>query len=211
MTPWHPQRGFTLLELVVSVAVGALFLALLSQALGLMMQASRSAASESARHDEQLLAERVLTQLLKSMLVLKVDGQKRGLIGGADQMTFYATPPESLAYLGLVKVRVFSEAQQDARKALVLDISPISGGESQPHVVKRLMKGLTSVAFSYIPAIGSEVGRELNAWREPIALPGLVKLSIEGAGGVRLLNVAAKPRRELGGDCEFSVLSLECR
>jgi prepilin-type N-terminal cleavage/methylation domain-containing protein len=208
------QMGFSLLELLVVLMVSALLLTLLSQVLGTMMQASRSAISGSARYEEKLLAERVLTQLIKSMLVLKVDGQKRGLVGSAEGMEFFASPPESLAHLGLVKVRVFGEQQQGRHQVLMLEIEPISergmGSKIRRHAPlrKRLLEDVTAVTVSYIPGEGDR--RELRAWPNLISLPTLVKLSVRQAGEVLSFDILARPRRELGGDCEFSALSLEC-
>lgn len=214
--PSDLQMGFSLLELLVVLMVSALLLTLLSQVLGTMMQASRSAISGSARYEERLLAERILTQLIKSMLVLKVDGQKHGFVGGAEGMEFFATPPESLAHLGLVKVRVFGERQPGKHQVLMLEIEPISdrgmGSQISRHAPlrKRLMEDVTAVTVSYISGSGEGDRRELRAWPNLISLPTLVKLSVQQAGEALSFDILARPRRELGGDCEFSALSLEC-
>lgn len=96
----------------------------------------------------------------------------------------------------------------------MLEIEPISdrgmGSQIRRHAPlrKRLMEGVTAVTISYIPGEGDR--RELRVWPSPVSFPTLVKLSVRQAGEALSFDILARPRRELGGDCEFSALSLEC-
>lgn len=201
-------RGFTLLELLVAMAVSALLLALLSQVMGSLQQASRTARESWSAVASPLLGRQVLVALLREALPPPPGQPGLALVGGPLLLEFNAVPPQALRHAGPIRIRVSVERDALGRSEVAVDFRTLAGGalESLPrHVV---FTGLGSASFDYAESSGSE---PVTHWRNASRLPGLIRLNLSDSASASRSVVAAAPRRYRVASCSLDLISVECR
>ena len=106
------HRGYTLLELVIALALGAGLLILLSQAVYTLEEVRGHVAQDVVEAHRMEQARAVLDLLLHSALVPSEDRPEiAALRGEPEVIEFVAAPPRALEATGLVEVRVTIEPE----------------------------------------------------------------------------------------------------
>jgi len=201
-------RGFTLLELLVAMAVSALLLALLSQVMGSLQQASRSARDSWAVAAAPLLGRQVLVALLREALPPPPGQPGWALVGGPERVEFNAVPPQALRHGGPIRVRVSVERDALGQSNVVVDFSTLAGVALESLPRHTVLTGLGSASFDYSESTGSE---PLAQWRNASRLPALIRLNLRDTSGGARSVVAAAPRRHRVASCRLDLISVECR
>jgi prepilin-type N-terminal cleavage/methylation domain-containing protein len=202
------RRGFTLLELLVAMAVSALLLALIAQAIGSLQQANRSARDAWGRDAAFLLDQRTLVALLRDALPPASGGQQWSFDGRSQRLEFSIVPPQALQRRGLLRAVVtLTRAEAQASEAVV-EFRTLSGKaiEVLPRQSIRLGQGFA--AFEYVDRVG---GKSLAAWRDESRLPALIRLNLRDAQGGTRTVVAVAPRRQRAASCPIDPVSMQCR
>jgi general secretion pathway protein J len=190
------EAGFTLVEVLVSLVLLALILALLAGGL----RYARSTWDAAARLDELAgsdMAETFLRARLAEAMPLyeqRRAGAVRALFRGAgDAMTFVAPAPNGPAGAGLYRYTLEAGAGAGpGRRALVVKLVPHlpwlnDSALERPPEQYALMRSIRSVSFRYFGR--SELRAEPAwhaAWPRTDALPNLVEIAIardDGEGG----------------------------
>jgi prepilin-type N-terminal cleavage/methylation domain-containing protein len=200
--------GFTLLELLVAMAVSALLLALLAQAIGSLQQADRGARDAWRRDAAFLLDQQTLVALLRDALPPAPGRQQGYFVGGSQRVEFSVLPPQALQRFGPLRAAVtLARAEPQASEALV-EFRTLSGRaiDALPRQTVRLGQGLA--AFEYVEGTG---GTSSEAWRDGSRLPALIRVNLRDTQGAVRTVVTAAPRRHRAASCPHDPISMQCR
>jgi len=188
--------GFTLLELLIGVAVLGLLMAMLFGGLRL---ASHQVESRTARLDRAAriaLVQSFMRRSLADARPMEIEAQSGGLggaasalafDGGGDEIEFVGLAPESaqsggLELLGIGLVRRGAAGSTLSLRMRAYDAG--GGGASAPLRETTLLSGVTRARFAYFGvSSGETVPRWHESWREAPYLPALVRLSLTLSGG----------------------------
>jgi general secretion pathway protein J len=166
-------RGFTLVELLVALALVALAAALLASALRLGLRTWSAVEARATSAEDLRLGLRFLARGIE---------QARELSGGHDALALVAPLPPQRGTGGLASMR-FEIAAQDERRSLVVRL----GAESAV-----LADGLREARFAYRD--GEPGGAWASSWDGARGLPALVRLRLVPAGGEPASEVLVAPR-----------------
>ncbi|MCK7594577.1 prepilin-type N-terminal cleavage/methylation domain-containing protein [Pseudomarimonas salicorniae] len=185
----HRQHGFTLLEILLSVALLSLVIALAYGSIRVAVQASRSGEALIERTEEARTTQQFLRRQLSQMLPtpyerLEDSGEETRFEGSADFIRFVAPMPGYLSRGGahvqeLALVRVRDGYQLEFRHAQLNGFDPVLGFDPEQEPVV-LIDGISDAAFSF-RRVEPEGGLSgwMAEWDEPQSLPLMLRLEIE--------------------------------
>jgi len=208
-----PKRGFTLIEVLVSIAVGSLLLALLSQVLITV----REGWERSMEFDQELVAEALareaITRTLKAGVSTGANNGGGGLRGTETELELVVMPPQSALALGRLQVRLVAERQADGSYKLVLALKPLAQGTgATPRSLRErwvLLEGLKSLRFEYS---GPPDEQPKSHWGELAVAPDLVALhGVYKDHARKPFWIAVRPRMAVPAECLLDWTSLTCR
>lgn len=208
-----PELGFSLIEVLISIAVGALLLASLSQILITVREGwERSTASDEALGVETLAHEAII-RTLKAGIAAGPYQQEGGLRGTDTGLEMIVMPPQSAVALGRLKARLTTERQADGTINLVLSVKPLTSSSGTTPALLRerwiLLQGLESVRFEYSGPLDKQ---PKNHWEELAVAPELVELyGVYKSPDTPPFWIAVRPRSVVPGECVLDWTSLTCR
>jgi general secretion pathway protein J len=178
-------QGFTLVEVVITLAITALIMLGLVSALATFGQSGSRADARLARIDDVRLVSAFLRSVLarsSSAYTEYRDGAGATALfdGDARQLRWLGVMPARHGAGGLHLFRLFLGKGLDGAAALMLQYLPYSGGglpeawESAPSKV--LVSGVTGFGFSYRDGAADAVWQ--TQWRDRKKAPELVQVSI---------------------------------
>jgi prepilin-type N-terminal cleavage/methylation domain-containing protein len=135
------KAGFTLIEALVALAIGAGVLAMAAQGLSLSVTGVQRAEARQAEADAMLAAHAVL----RAKLAKLVAGSTTPIAGASDQLSFTVAEAGDSAPAGLYDVRFTAEADGSGW-ALWLARTPTRGG---PTVRESLWRGQAQPRFTF--------------------------------------------------------------
>lgn len=209
----QPALGFSLIEVLISIAVGALLLASLSQILITVREGwERSTASDQELGIETL-AQEAITRTLKAGIAAGPNQKEGGLRGTKIGLDMVVMPPQSAFALGRLKARLATERQADGSFILVLSIKPLvpEPGSTPSPLRERwiLLQGLDSLRFEYSGPLDNQ---PKSYWDELAVAPELVELHGVYKNRARQpFWIAVRPRSTVPGECILDWTSLTCR
>lgn len=170
----RPERGFTLIELMVALTVGALLVLMAHRAFGAATDLRFALDRYRTAHDERMEARRHLVSLLGSVDV---------------------TSPAATGFRGTPARMAFTSCEHGAPRAVALFVSgewllALAGSDTT-----RLWR-TTGIAAEYLLAYGATAAW-VQEWQSPASAPLAVRLRIERAdssGVVDTLLLAIGPR-----------------
>lgn len=183
------ERGFTLIEILLSVALMALVIALAYGSIRVAVQASRSGEALIERTEEMRTSQGFLRRQLSQMLptpfeTLEDVGEEIRFDGRAEYIRFVAPMPGYLSKGGahvqeVAIVRTRRGYQLEFRHAQLNGFDPLEGFDPEVEPVV-LIDGIRSAAFSFRRQDpDGELTDWMSEWEEPQTLPLLLKLEIE--------------------------------
>lgn len=185
------QSGFTLLEILLSVALMALVIGLAYGSIRVALQASRSGEALIERTEEMRTSQEFLRRQLSQMLPSpyeKVEdaGEEKRFEGGAEFIRFVAPMPGYLSRggahvqeLSLARMGSGGGYQLEFRHAQLNGFDPLEGFDPARAPVV-LIDGIRSAEFAFRRQEGDgELSDWSSEWEEPAALPLLVRLDVE--------------------------------
>jgi general secretion pathway protein J len=186
------ERGFTLLELLLAVALLAMLMVLLTTSIGMVSHRLGRGAAQLDRAEIVALVQNYLRATLGQTLAVAIasNDPTAAVIdfdGSADAMAFVGRAPASAPSGGLMKLELrFDRGQRGAPGALVVDWKPYrdAGSDETRRGARQLFAGVSAVGFAYFDPGGAD---RPPGWRDewhamPI-LPTLVKVSVAFADG----------------------------
>lgn len=208
-----PELGFSLIEVLISIAVGALLLASLSQVLVTVREGwERSTVADQELGVETLSIE-LITRTLKAGIAAGPNQREGGLRGTETGLDMTVMPPQSAVSLGRLKAKLATERQTDGSYDLVLSIKPVSPGTgTTPETLRErwvLLQGLESLRFEYSGPLDK---KPKSYWDDVAVAPELVELhGIFKSRAKQPFWIAVRPRSTVPGECILDWTSLTCR
>jgi general secretion pathway protein J len=187
------QRGFTLVEVVLALAILAAMMVLLYSGLTFAMRSWDAGDANGRRVADARLGENFLRREMTEMFPMRwkdATNVKFAFEGERDHVRFASARPPGIQQAGLALVSLELEAAEGTRtRNLVMrrampnddavDFAPLEKAESA-----LLLSGIDSVAFSYF---GSETdfaeAKWSDSWSHPAAIPQLVRIRVKAADG----------------------------
>jgi general secretion pathway protein J len=214
------ESGFTLLELLVTMAV-------LSLLLTLAFGAFRTAGEVSARVDKRLeatdeivAAQDFLRELIAhaypAVISLQPVGYRVSMQGSADVLEFTSTLPHEAAF-GEQRVAIY-RSEHDGHSLLVLVWRPerndaISIRETSSLTEIPILTAVRSIGFRYFgQAQGEHSSTWHTTWLDQTSMPRLVRIEVTLEEAGRHWPVLdAAPRTNVDATCVLDLLSYGCR
>ncbi len=207
------EAGFTLVELIASLAVMALFSLMLAAAFGSRVDAwSRmerdTASAETVEATQGLLTDRIQRIWPAATFHFR---QPAGpdFDGGPDQMTFLAPAPEAQERGPLRRYRLSVDPSGD----LVLESIGALALHQQTWPERRiLLQGVQAMDLAYfVSAPGQQAGWRAE-WRQPPVLPALIRVRLAFADGDRRRwpDLLAHPMADIDDGCRLDLASHGC-
>ena len=199
-------RGFTLLELVVALALLAVMLSLLFGGLRLGTRVWNAVEQRTVTlHDNQLAAHFILRQIEQARPVFLRDSSgapAAGFAGNPTALQFVAPLASRAGAGGLYRLSldVVNTGEQTRRLELSYTLFQTEqweayGASDAPRTVV-LYQTLSEVEFSYFGSPAPKTpARWLSTWQDPENLPRLVRLRLRlGGGGETWRELIAAPK-----------------
>jgi len=185
-------RGFTLVELLVAIALLGL---LLTAAFGSLTLGARSweAAINRAERSHELRSslEFLRRQFTHLIPLSRHDGRQRVIAfrGGRDSVQFVAPAPEAAGAAGMIAVGLQVERRADS-VGIWLTVAPVDPGAEQwlgaaPARRSLLVDGLDDVAIAYLgaPRDDDEIAWRATWLAEAERYPQAVRIAVAGGAG----------------------------
>lgn len=185
------QTGFTLLELLVAIALFSLLAGVLYGALRLAVRTA-DAGDRSAREADQLrIASGFITRYVgRAMPVTLANGGSRRLLfqGAARRIVFVTTLPALAGHAGPCEIVLEGRGLRREGRLLLsyrpLDINRASGFGRGAYTTRVLVDGLLDLHFDYYGRRGRDDELAWGAeWREPLFPPELVRVRLRTDDG----------------------------
>lgn len=188
--------GFTLLELLVALAILALLTTVLAASLHLGTSEVARRAGHAGRSDALAATYRLLrSEVADAQPILPVNLTGRNVVfdGRANGISLVVPAPRAVAAGGLQLLSVdFADGQLRARWQPYTGI--VSGADSEA-VTEVLLDRLAQVRFRYFGALPPAAGPQWHAvWRDATDLPALVGLELRFADGEQVAGLLMAPR-----------------
>ncbi|MEY3201394.1 MAG: hypothetical protein RIR70_944 [Pseudomonadota bacterium] len=193
-------RGFTLLEVLVTLCVTGLLFAILMPTLSGVIAADKRLQQRQNQTDERALGAHWLTTLIQSAQPRSLG--ETGFMGSSREVRFTAHPQEASRPHGPLSVRLYLAETTRGQWALMADLSQ----PQRAMRTERVLDGLQAPRFSFLAAQASKLE---DRWQDATRLPALVRF--EGNIGAQPIDIAAAPRRSIGSRCRFDEVSVTCR
>lgn len=211
------DAGFTLLELLVTLALLGLLAVLLSGGLRFGIRAWERSSAHAAGTDQTSLAQRLLRRELSRAYPYLVTGDQMpphiDFTGSPEAVNVLAPVPLALAAGGRARVSFRVASDGDGRK-LVMTAQPELADDDQPPATDVLLANLSSLEFSYFGRLGGDSEpRWHDAWKDQIALPRLIRVRAAfPAGDPRHWpDLIVAPRITVDVGCTYDPLTKRCR
>jgi len=187
------QRGFTLVEVLIALALFGLMIAMVFGVLSVGARSWEAAEPRAAALDDRLALGRFLRHQLAAALAWP-DGDGPPLTGSEERLRFIAFPPLVIGLRGPQRFEIYQE-----RDRLEVEVSPLDGEVPEGEAEMRrltLLTGVKQVRFRYFD------GEDWTDHWDEKRLPRLVEVRLDSDGppwppwvvALRHAGVAAGPR-----------------
>jgi prepilin-type N-terminal cleavage/methylation domain-containing protein len=188
------RRGFTLVEVLVALAVGTAVVLLAHRTLLEASAIGSGVAQRRQAHDRLMNARRFLIQVFGSLEVGSVANS--GFWGTTDAVAFTAwLPDESGASIRRRVSVVLGDVAAAGGVRLVAFVYPReeSDGAAAATDTLVLMPSVSGLALDYLLDFGADAAW-VQEWRSPVTAPLAVRLRVASDSGVDTLLFAIGPR-----------------
>jgi general secretion pathway protein J len=194
----HPAAGFTLLELLIGVAVLGLLMGMLFGGLRLASHQVEWRTARLDRGSRVSLVQAFVRRSLADARPLEIAGPRAGVAGPAvalafdgtaEELEFVGPAPESAGSGGLELIGL-GLVRHGAGGALSLRVRAYdagAGGATAPLRETLVLEGVRQAQFAYFGVTaGEREPRWHESWRQLPYLPALVRLTLTLSGGEKV-------------------------
>ncbi len=184
------RRGFTLIELMVALALGGMVVLLAHRTFGVAAELGGRVAGRRQVHDRAMNARRFLAQAFGSLEVGTV--RNTGFRGLEDEVAFTTWLVDEIgaSVRKQVTVRLDPTAgdaapveSSDAGAVWLLAlVTPVEGGNALPRDTLVLAPEVAGLALDYLLDFGTDAAW-VREWRSPVSAPLAVRLRLTRDGG----------------------------
>lgn len=197
------HRGFTLIEVLLAMAIGLVLIYVLSETFALTEKGWANARQSDGVTEQENRAAVVLLPLLASMQPPTPEGLDPVTQDADQALEFTTLPPQSRADGGNMHARLAIQPDGHGFLALVLDLAP--AGDNRADAARHplvLLSGLTAARLSCRYAEHAAKG----------APPELVVVSWRHSGDPKEPHeLVVRPRVSISGRCQLDLTSGTCR
>jgi general secretion pathway protein J len=212
------EAGFTLVELLVALALFSLLTMLLFNSVSFGVQAWRSGSARADELQRGVAAEGVLRRLLGNvypMISSQSDPQPRVDFDGArEAVEFLSDAPIVSGAAGRFRFRLFVDRKPD-RADLALQATPeLASGQEVSGTRTLLLSDIDHAEFAYGgAATPAGTTQWSDSWQKRSDIPGLIRLRVsfrsgDGRAWPDLL-IAPRVRADVG--CVYDSITMRCR
>ncbi len=216
------QSGFTLIELVVALALLATMLALLYSGLSFALRSWDAAEASGQRTADRRLGENFLRREVAEMFPLRWKDPmalRFAFEGRPDSLRFVSSRPAgiSLGGLALVGLAVEPDPAHHTRNLVMRRAlaTPESADFSALDAVDKpfvLVKDVQSVSFSYFGGENDFVEPQWSdEWKYPARMPLMIRVRMRGTDGAFLPDIVVRLMLGEEAGCLESPLQRQCR
>ena len=216
----RPARGFTLIEMLVALALLGVLSILMTQSMRLGLFSWMRIDAVQSEADRQTLAVGFVRRTINTAAPLTAKTTQDGdvfFVGTASQVSFLSPAPSFMGDPNLVRYRFdLDTLDQGEGSRLTVTVEPLLG--SSPPDLKlqttALFESATKLAFSYF---GQTADQSTTAWQSswdtPYALPRLVRLQSADAkqDGQATIDHVFRLALEANSTCVIDAISHYCR
>jgi prepilin-type N-terminal cleavage/methylation domain-containing protein len=189
------QRGFTLLELMISMALLAVMMAMTYSAFSTAMSAVPRGEDAADRAGRLRIATSMLTRQVRSIVNYPAFTEDeevhpyfstdlKDYPGAIARFSFITSSPQLNGGEGLAWVTYWTDGSTlwMAERA-VFSVAAVSGDAPEPEAKTVLFSGLKGVSFQYLRLEGGD-SEWLSSWDalDEQALPGAIRVTLDGVG-----------------------------
>ncbi len=192
----HPAAGFTLLELLIGIAVLGLLMGMLFGGLRLASHQVEWRTARLDRGSRVALVQAFMRRSLADARPLEIEGPRAGVAdpapalafdGTSEELEFVGPAPESAESGGLELIGLGLVRHGAAAGALSLRVHAYdagAGGATAPLRESLVLEGVRQAKFAYFGVSAGETEpRWHESWRQLPYLPALVRLTLTLSGG----------------------------
>jgi general secretion pathway protein J len=213
------DSGFTLLEMLVTLAVLSAVSTLIMGAVFSMRHVARQLLAREAGNDEVQLAQEILRSRIQGLRAVPRAGRATGVVdfqGDDQRLSFYAPPLERDAPNSLQAFRLVRMATGNL---MLFSASPLTENIdlSGPSLVgwrsTKLLDGVEELSISYFgPAPNAAGGRWQRFWYDRTQPPQLIRIAARFATGDRRSwpELIIRPSVTMNMACKFDTITSRC-
>lgn len=216
------QRGFTLIELVVAMALLGTMMVLLYSGLSFALRGWDAGDANGRRSADRRIGENFLRRELSELFPMRWKEPtvvKFAFEGEKDHVKFVSSRPAGISQggLSLVALEVLEEGGQSRRKNLVMrrampddeakSFAPLDA--AQPAL---LIAGVDSVSFEYFGAENDfNPPQWTDSWKWPYRVPEMIRMQIVTDDGSKLPEMIVKLSLGEEAGCLENAFQRNCR
>ena len=211
--------GFTLIELVVALAVTAMLSTLVFQSLDLGRRALTKASGTNSRIEETLSLHRALRSKLQQIIPLQsksISSNSQRACGGDQKSISFVAPAPGAEASAAYQIDI---GDSSGRTALTIGWCvgvSINGSCTTPGAASQevVLDRFDRAQFDYfVTNREGQKGRWQDSWTDCAHPPSLIRLRIAFAEGDsrNWPDLVVRPRLAAGADCKFDPVSIACR
>jgi general secretion pathway protein J len=220
------QRGFTLVEMVVALALMSLLGLIIIESLRLAQRSYEKVSRAEMHTSELVLSQQLIRHLFESAYPIERSQNAAsvavGLVGGSDTVELLSLGSQAMGSAGHVKVRIGLRRRDDGLFDIVAQLTEAQAntrmGERAVHMPTEsiLLSQVKQARWSFL-SMSSEAGSGntewKNEWQGTQLLPAAVQLQVEfPQNDARVWpRFIATPRITHDANCEFDVVAQNCR
>lgn len=179
------QRGVSMIEVIVSLAVLAAVLLAMTQGLRASAQSTRKSDALTDYAQDVMTTRRILGEWLGAAQAQPLNEDNVTFAGSESRLTFVTLAPSYPTVRGFYDIALTARALDDGAFVLEVVRKPFGAPDEAAYGPRILLRSTTPITISYRPRNTS--GREAAPWREDWpsrgAPPGVVRLAYADLGG----------------------------
>ncbi|OPY02984.1 MAG: general secretion pathway protein J [Syntrophorhabdus sp. PtaB.Bin047] len=194
-----PGRGFTLLEVMISIALISMLVVVIAGAMRLANRSIERGERRSERLERFKVSFLVMDAQIQSAIPLVRADDEAGRLffeGSGDSVKFASNYSLTGGYRGYVAVTYRVKPNGEGRSALYIEENTI-GVENAREM--RLLDGLDEIRFEYFRKekdADDTAGEWVETWTDELLFPRRIRIHLSWAGQKVQLNVPVRARKE---------------
>lgn len=217
MTPARYSKGFTLIEILVALALMAMIATILIVSLEIGGHTWQRVTRTTDRIDEIMLAQTILRDQLSAIYP---DQRHRS---GTNADHFLSSDGSQIEFLGTAPLaqsdgiwRYHLQLEQPSGTLTLRsrrDPRNLSAGANSDWSKEPLLRSVASVTIHFLHESGESAAQWIEQWNDPRALPRLIRVEVTFApsDSRRWPPLYVSPLVDTDANCVFDVVSRSCR